>query len=126
MSYFSTILQLSPINIVSFYFLTLIIYLSTIIYIIEFYKRGFPHAQILIFLYPEIKYPTPLDIDKIISCEIPNPELHPTLYNMVKAHMIHGPCGLSRLSSPYIKNRKCSRYFSKKFNETTIVDQDGI
>lgn len=71
---------------------------------------------------PQTKYPNPTDIDKIISCEIPNPDLHPRLYNLVKQHMMHGPCGLS----PCMKNRKYSKFFPKKFNETTIVNQDGF
>ncbi|XP_058741130.1 uncharacterized protein LOC131613480 [Vicia villosa] len=42
-------------------------------YTIEFQKRGLPHAHILIFLYPSKKYPTPEDIDKIISAGVPDP-----------------------------------------------------
>ncbi|XP_058735847.1 uncharacterized protein LOC131623246 [Vicia villosa] len=94
-------------------------------YTIEFQKRGLPHAHILIFLHPQSKYPTPSDIDNIICAEIPDPNLHPTLYNLVKAHMMHGPCGLSRMNSPCMKNRKCSKYFPKKFIEDTIVDAEG-
>jgi hypothetical protein len=62
-------------------------------YTIEFQKRGLPHAHILIFLHPASKYPQPSDIDKIISAEIPNPQTEEELYNLVKKHMIHGPCG---------------------------------
>ncbi|KAI5442706.1 hypothetical protein KIW84_011659 [Lathyrus oleraceus] len=97
-----------------------------VIYTTEFQKRGLPHAHILIFLHPQSKYPNPTDIDKIISCEIPNPELHPRLYKLVKQHMMHVPCGLARLSSPCMKNKKCSKFYPKKFNETTIVDYDGF
>lgn len=95
-------------------------------YTVEFQKRGLPHAHILIFLHPQNKHPTPSDIDNIICVEIPDPELHPTLYNLVKAHMIHGLCGLSRASSPCMKNIQRSKYFPKKFIEDTIVDPDGI
>ncbi|XP_058727581.1 uncharacterized protein LOC131599128 [Vicia villosa] len=95
------------------------------IYTIEFQKRGLPHAHILLFLHPQSKYPTPSDIDNIISAEIPDPQLHPRLYNLVKAHMMHGPCGLARPISTCMKNRKCSKFFPKKYNEETIVDHDG-
>jgi len=94
-------------------------------YTIEFQKRGLPHAHILIFLHPFSKYPIPADIDKIISAEIPDPNKHNELYNLVKSHMMHGPCGRARLSSPCMKKNKCSKFFPKKFIERTIVDKDG-
>lgn len=62
-------------------------------YTIEFQKRGFPYAHMIIFLHPSNKYPTTIDIDRIISAEIPNVETDPELYNLVRSHMIHGPCG---------------------------------
>ncbi|XP_058759604.1 uncharacterized protein LOC131632901 [Vicia villosa] len=94
-------------------------------YTIEFQKRGLPHAHILIFLHPQNKYPTPSDIDNIISAEIPDPTVHPNLYKLVKAHMMHGPCGLARMNSQCMKNGRCSKYYPKKFIEHTIVDAEG-
>lgn len=85
----------------------------TVIYIIEFQKRDLPHAHILIFLHPQSKYLNPSNIDKIISYEISNPELHPRLYNLVKQHMIHGLCGLSRLTSPCLKIENVQNYIPK-------------
>ncbi|KAK7301999.1 hypothetical protein RJT34_12876 [Clitoria ternatea] len=96
------------------------------LYTIEFQKRGLPHAHILLFLHSSSKYPTPDDIDKIISAEIPNQDQNKDLYELVKTHMIHGPCGLANTSSPCMKNGKCSRYYPKKFQISTIVDQDGF
>ncbi|KAI5393542.1 hypothetical protein KIW84_060604 [Lathyrus oleraceus] len=86
-------------------------------YTIEFQKRGLPHAHILIFLHPSNKYPTPSDIDRIISAEIPDQDTNEELYNLVKTHMIHSPC---------MKDGKCSKYFPKQFQPETIVDQDGF
>ncbi|KAF1877767.1 hypothetical protein Lal_00038076 [Lupinus albus] len=94
-------------------------------YTIEFQKRGLPHAHLLIFLHPSNKYPTPDDIDRIICAEIPNQSDHPELHNLVKSHMIHGPCGSCNISSPCMVDGKCSRYFPKQFQQTTVVDQDG-
>jgi len=94
-------------------------------YTIEFQKRGLPHAHILIFLHPSSKYPTPEHIDQIFSTEISNPDKDPKLYNLVKSHMIHGPCGKAMLSSPCMRNNKCSKFFPKQFTERTVVDQDG-
>ncbi|GAU41076.1 hypothetical protein TSUD_139790 [Trifolium subterraneum] len=94
-------------------------------YTIEFQKRGLPYAHIIIFLHPSSKYPTPTDIDNIISAEIPNPEIDPDLYSLVKKHMLHGPCGQKHNNSPYMTTGRCSKFFPKDFNEETIVDKDG-
>jgi len=94
-------------------------------YTIEFQKRGLPHAHILLFLHLSGKYPTPQHIDSIISAEIPDPHKDTVLYNLVKTHMIHGPCGLAKLSSLCMRKDKCSNFFPKKFNEKIVVDQDG-
>ena len=32
-------------------------------------------------------------IDQFISAELPDEETDPELFNLVKSHMIHGPCG---------------------------------
>ncbi|XP_058774354.1 uncharacterized protein LOC131648630 [Vicia villosa] len=94
-------------------------------YTIEFQKRGLPHAHILIFLHPSSKYPTPADIDRIISAEIPNKDTDEELYNLVKSHMIHGPFGNAFRNTTCMKEGKCSKYFPKEFRRDTIVDQDG-
>ncbi|KAK2449945.1 ATP-dependent DNA helicase RRM3 [Trifolium repens] len=39
--------------------------------------------------------------------------------------MMHGPCGAGITNSPCYKDGKCSKYYPKKFQQTTIVDQDG-
>ncbi|XP_058783166.1 uncharacterized protein LOC131657824 [Vicia villosa] len=94
-------------------------------YTIEFQKRGLPHAHILIFLHPSSKYPTPADIDWIISAEIPNKDTDGELYNLVKSHMIHGPCGNANRNLQCMKEGKCSKYFPKEFRKDTVVDEDG-
>ena len=40
--------------------------------------------------------------------------------------MIHDPCGLLNRSAPCMVDGKCIIFFPKKFNEATIVDQDGF
>lgn len=39
--------------------------------------------------------------------------------------MIHGPCGPANFKSPRMSNGKCSKYFSKKFNQSTTIDDEG-
>ncbi|XP_058751306.1 uncharacterized protein LOC131624371 [Vicia villosa] len=94
-------------------------------YTIEFQKRGLPHAHILLLMHPQSKYPTPDDINNIISAEIPSKEDDMQLYHLVKTHMIHGMCGLANMMSPCMKNAKCSKFFPKKWQSQTIVDKDG-
>ncbi|KAH1254932.1 ATP-dependent DNA helicase PIF1 [Glycine max] len=96
------------------------------VYTIEWQKRGLSHAHILIFLHPSNKYPNLEDIDNIISAEIPNKDTDPELYQIVSNHMMHGPCGLANKREPCMANGKCFRFFPKKFQPATIVDQDGF
>ena len=39
-------------------------------------------------------------IDCLITCEIPDPEEDPELYNLVAMFMVHGPCGSFNKSCP--------------------------
>ncbi|XP_019431360.1 PREDICTED: uncharacterized protein LOC109338549, partial [Lupinus angustifolius] len=71
------------------------------------------------------KYPSPEDIDQIITAEIPNIVEDQLLHELVKSHMLHGPCGTVNIKSPCMTNGKCSKYFPKKIQKNTIVDPDG-
>ncbi|XP_070047144.1 uncharacterized protein [Nicotiana tomentosiformis] len=43
----------------------------------------------------------------------------------VKKFMMHGMCGSTRKSSPYMRNGRCTKHFPKKFVENTTIDEDG-
>ena len=49
-------------------------------YVIEFQKRGLPHAHILLIVRPANKPRTAAEIDAIVSAEIPNKVSQPELY----------------------------------------------
>lgn len=51
---------------------------EALIYTIEFQKRGLPHAHILLTLNEQDKIVNAIDIDKVVSAEIPDIETHPT------------------------------------------------
>ncbi|XP_071704334.1 uncharacterized protein [Rutidosis leptorrhynchoides] len=95
------------------------------LYVIEFQKRGLPHAHICIFIDKEDKIPNPEDIDKFICAEIPNKEDDPELYTLVQDFMMHGPCGPKHLSCPCMVNKECSKRFPKDFTDKTHFDKEG-
>ncbi|XP_019181597.1 PREDICTED: uncharacterized protein LOC109176597 [Ipomoea nil] len=60
-------------------------------YVIEFQKRGLPHAHFLLILRGSHKITSPNQCDKIVSAEIPDKRVDPYLHSLVARHMIHGP-----------------------------------
>jgi len=95
------------------------------VHVIEFQKRGLPHAHILITLQTECKPRTPAIVDKIVCAEIPDLNTHPRLHSIVIKNMIHGPCGTKNSRSPCMVNGKCSKKFPKKFQSETLINNDG-
>ena len=65
------------------------------VHVVEFQKRGLPHAHILITLKGDHKLTNINDIKKFISAEIPDSENDPLLHDIVVRNMIHGPCDSS-------------------------------
>ncbi|XP_065640398.1 uncharacterized protein LOC136072928 [Hydra vulgaris] len=63
----------------------------THVQVIEFQKRGLPHAHILLHLANDDKLETSQDIDNLICAEIPDPIVNCELYDIIKTCMIHGP-----------------------------------
>lgn len=72
------------------------------------FVKGLPHAHIILWVEERL---TTDKIDRVICAEIPSPQENLTLHNLVKKHMIHGPCGhLNRMSICMVEN-KCSRQY---------------
>ena len=84
-----------------------------LIYVIEWQKRGPPHAHILGICDGESKPRTLEDYDSIISAEIPNEQQFPELHKIVTSSMMHGPCGLYNPKSPCMEDGKCTKKFPK-------------
>jgi hypothetical protein len=99
---------------------------NAVIYVIEFQKRGLPHAHILVILVPDDKPRTAEDIDALISAEIPDPDTHPRLHAIVMATMMHGPCGVHNPQCPCMKDGKCTKGFPREFTDSTIVGEDSF
>ena len=77
--------------------------------VIEFQKRGLPHAHMLLHLENKLKLRNSEDIDSLISAQIPDPEQEPDLFDIIKANMIHRPCGALNNSCQCMKEGKCSK-----------------
>ena len=94
-------------------------------YVIEFQKRGLPHAHILLWLEEYAKCKTGTQIDDIISAEIPCPTNDPDGFKVVTDYMLHGPCGKDVKYAACNIEGKCSKHFPKSFYPETTIDGDG-
>ena len=95
-------------------------------YVIEFQKRGLPHAHVLIILKSYSKLVSVDVFDKIISAEIPDENDNPHLYAAVIKHMMHGPCGsLNSKNVCMKKNGKCKNHCPKSFLSNTVIGKDS-
>jgi hypothetical protein len=94
-------------------------------YTIEFQKRGLPHAHILLWLDPRDKLESADSVNSVICAELPDERIYPRLYASVTSFMIHGPCGLARPNSPCMKDRRCTKFYPKKFVSRTSFDERG-
>ncbi|XP_074352238.1 uncharacterized protein LOC141691393 [Apium graveolens] len=97
-----------------------------LMHVIEFQKRGLPYAHILIWLHPDDRPKTTEQIDKMVSAEIPDPEIDPVGYNAVSNYMIHGPCGPDYTKSSCMVKGNCMKYFPKRYNSHTFFDECGF
>jgi hypothetical protein len=95
------------------------------VHTIEFQKRGLPHMHILIFLGEEDKIRDAAHVDRIVSAQIPDPELHPRLYATITNCMLHGPCGNDKPNAPCMADGKCSKHFPKEFSDVTVFGENG-
>ena len=87
----------------------------TVVYTIEFQKRGLPHCHICLFLDKLDKLQNQIDIDRVIQAEIPNKSEDPELFELVKEFMMHGPCGVDNPKCSCMKKGRCSKHFPKHF-----------
>ncbi|CDF77533.1 unnamed protein product [Chondrus crispus] len=94
--------------------------------VIEFQKRGLPHAHVVFFLDEVSKNDlrTPENGDRIISAEIPSAQ-DPELQEVVLKHMIHNPCGDHNPTAVCMGERYCRKGFPKSFkHETSQSDSE--
>ncbi|CDF36420.1 ATP dependant DNA helicase [Chondrus crispus] len=88
--------------------------------VIEFQKRGLPHAHVVFFLDEVSKNDlrTPENVDRIISAEIPSAQ-DLELQEVVLKHMIHNPCGERNPTAVCMGEQYCRKVFPKSFKHDT-------
>ncbi len=91
------------------------------VYTIEYQKRGLPHIHLILFLHPSARLSTPQAIDSFISTEFPDENVDHPLLDLVKKHMVHGPCGSSHTSPCMTADRLCSKGFPKPFQTEMML-----
>ncbi|KAJ8968955.1 hypothetical protein NQ317_013833 [Molorchus minor] len=70
--------------------------------------------SVRLFRFDNCKFREISDINKVVSAEIPDPQ-ETTLYNLVKFHMVHGPCGSLNPKSICMIDGKWKKKFPKEF-----------
>ena len=101
---------------------------AAMVYTVEFQKRGLPHMHLLIFLHEPHKIRDAAAVDSLISAQLPDPVLHPKLYETITTCMLHGPCGSQddkTKNAPCMVDGKCSKHYPKCFREDTTFGDDG-
>ncbi|XP_024977659.1 uncharacterized protein LOC112515220 [Cynara cardunculus var. scolymus] len=70
---------------------------------------------------PDDKMTNPDHYDNIVCTEIPDPTKYPEMHQLVVQHMMHGPCGHLRPSSPCMQGEpKIYRFrYPREFNDKT-------
>ncbi|KAK9688716.1 hypothetical protein RND81_09G006000 [Saponaria officinalis] len=101
---------------------------SAFVYVVEFQKRGLPHAHLLIILKPAFKLKCPADFDRFVSAEIPSPQ-NVRLRASVLKHMMHGPCGHMNPQCTCMTKKDsvgyCKYGYPKTFSIDTSNNADG-
>ena len=94
------------------------------VYTIEFQKRGLPHMHLLLIMSPQDRIHNPVEIDDLISAEIPNSN-DPLLRELVLKWMIHNPCGNLNPNASCMINKngkfQCRFGFPKQYNSVTSL-----
>ncbi|PWZ17599.1 ATP-dependent DNA helicase PIF1 [Zea mays] len=95
------------------------------VYVVEFQKRGLPHAHFLLIMQRKYKLTCPEQYDLLISAEIPSNK-YPELRKMVIKHMMHGPCGSLNPNCPCTKGHaSCKNQYPRHFREATMQGKDS-
>lgn len=117
------------------------------LHVIEFQKRGLPHAHIIIILKDDDRLRSPEVIDELVRAELPPEPMrdgypagdegeaaylaayqeYEELSDLVCEVMTHGPCGAENPKCACMVDGVCSKGYPKPFStETTLLDDEQI
>lgn len=91
-------------------------------YSTEWQKRGLPHVHLLLWLKEKLR---PNQIDDIISAEISDANIDNKLNDTVVKNMIHGLCGALNMTSPCMKDGKCTKKYPRALLKDTQTSENG-
>ncbi|XP_021754919.1 uncharacterized protein LOC110720220 [Chenopodium quinoa] len=101
---------------------------AAMIYVIEFQKRGLPHAHFLVILKQDYKIKCPSDFDKFVCAEIPY-VANSYLRKVILKHMMHCPCGHLDPDCPCMKHKesrgRCKYGYPKQLCDEIRNSRDG-
>lgn len=94
------------------------------IYVIEFQKRCLSYAHLLLIFKCGHKISSTKQVDKIVSCEIPDKNIHPYLRSVIVKHNTHGPCRNLNPKNTYMEKNSCckNKYPNDYCNSTMFGD----
>lgn len=92
-------------------------------YTVEWQKSGLHHIHIFVWLKEKIRLKS---IDNVISAKLPDPDLDPALYEIIKTYMIHGLCGSLNTSYPCMFDGTCTKKYPRPFLKETQTGEDGF
>jgi hypothetical protein len=95
------------------------------IYVIEFQKRGLPHAHIFIFFAKDSKPHMVKDVDCMISAEFSNLKTNRLAHETVAKCMMHGLCGATFPNAPCMEEGKCRKHYPSKFQSEMVINVNG-
>jgi ATP-dependent DNA helicase PIF1 len=93
--------------------------------VVEFQKRGLPHAHILLILHVDNCPRSPDDWHKFVQAELTDEKAHPKLFKIVSKNNMHGPCK-KRPCGREMVNGKCIKKYSKDFCECDASTMKGF
>nr|XP_045087172.1 uncharacterized protein LOC109751715 [Aegilops tauschii subsp. strangulata] len=95
------------------------------VYVVEFQKRGLPHAHFLLIMDSAYKLVVPEQYDRLICAELPDKQKYPELHALVVKHMMHGPCGALNPKNVCMQQNECKCRYPRSFNENTAQGKDS-